>query len=162
MQELGMIVDVAHAHSLTLKEICDRSSRPIMDSHTNPAPTDNPSESNDKGFRRMRSWEEMECVAKTGGIVCTWPLRYAHGGWRRERFEDWANEILQMKSRLGIGHVALGTDGGGMMPGLIASYRDYRDLKKLAVSMEAVGLSAEDIQAYMSGNFLRVFHACAG
>jgi len=138
------------------------SSKPIMDSHTNPAPISNPSESNDKGIRRMRSWKEMEWVAQTGGIVCTWPLRYTHEGWRRETFDDWANEIVQMKSRLGIGHVALGTDGGGMMPSLIAEYRDYRGLNKLAVAMEKTGLSAEDIQAYMSGNFIRIIDACVG
>lgn len=160
MQNLGMVVDVAHAHSLTLKEIAAISSKPIMDSHTHPAPVGSSSENNDKGHRRMRSWDEMEGVAKTGGIVCTWPLRYTHEGWRRESFDDWAREIVQMKSRLGIEHVALGTDGGGMLPSLIASYRDYRDLPKLAAAMEKAGLSAGDIQAYMSGNFLRVLHAC--
>jgi hypothetical protein len=32
MQEMGMVVDVAHAHSLTLKDIAAISSKPIMDS----------------------------------------------------------------------------------------------------------------------------------
>jgi membrane dipeptidase len=162
MQDVGMIVDVAHAHSLTLKEIAAISSKPIMDSHTNPAPVDNPTESGNKGIRRMRSWAEMERVANTGGIICTWPLRYTFEGWRRESFDDWAGEIAQMKSRLGMDHVALGTDGGGMMPGLIASYRDYRDLPKLATAMRRAGLSSEDIFAYMSGNFIRVLNACIG
>jgi membrane dipeptidase len=162
MQDLGMLVDVAHAHSLTLKEIAAISSKPIMDSHTNPAPVGNPAESADKGIRRMRSWEEMEGVAKTGGIVCTWPLRYSYEGWRRENFDDWAREILQMKSRLGIEHVALGTDGGGMMPSLIKSYRDYRDLPKLAAAVKKAGLSGEDINAYMSGNLIRVLNASVG
>jgi membrane dipeptidase len=31
MQDLGMVVDVAHAHSLTLKEIAAISSKPILD-----------------------------------------------------------------------------------------------------------------------------------
>jgi microsomal dipeptidase-like Zn-dependent dipeptidase len=159
MQELGMVVDVAHAHSLTLKDIADISSRPIMDSHTSPAPVGNPSESNEKAIRRMRSWKEMEWVAKTGGMVGTWPLRYSQAGWQRESFEDWAKEILQMKSRLGIEHVGLGTDGGGMIPRLIVSYSDYRDLKKLAAAMEETGLSAADIHAFMSGNFIRVLNA---
>ena len=162
MHVLGMLVDVAHAHSLTLKGIAAISSRPIMDSHTNPAPVGDPAEKNDKGIRRMRSWEEMEWVAKTGGIVCTWPLRYSYEGWRRENFNDWAREIVQMKSRLGIEHVALGTDGGGMMPSLIESYRDYRDLPKLAAALKKAGLSSEDIHAYMSGNFIRVFNVCVG
>jgi len=160
MQELGMVVDVTHAHFLTLKDICDISSRPIMDSHTSPAPVGNPSESNEKAIRRMRSWKEMEWVAKTGGIVGTWPLRYAHEGWRRESLDDWAKEIVQMISRLGIEHVALGTDGGGMLPRRIISYSDYRDVKKLAAAMEETGLSGEDINTFMSGNLIRVLNAC--
>jgi membrane dipeptidase len=162
MQDLGMIVDVAHAHPLTLKEVADLSSRPIMDSHTNPAPIDDPAGSDDRAVRRMRSWKEMEWVAKTGGIVCTWPLRHTYGQWRRETLADWAREIVQMKSRLGIDHVALGTDGGGMVPRRIDSYRDYRDLHKLAAAMEAAGLSADDIHAYMRGNVMRVFKSCCG
>jgi membrane dipeptidase len=89
-------------------------------------------------------------------------LRYTFEGWRRESFDDWAGEIAQMKSRLGMDHVALGTDGGGMMPGLITSYRDYRDLPRLATAMRRAGLSSEDIFAYMSGNFIRVLNACIG
>ena len=76
MPEMGMVVGVAHAHSLTLKDIAAINSRPIMDSHTSPAPVGNPSESTEKAIRRMRSWKEMEWVAKTGGVIGTWPLRY--------------------------------------------------------------------------------------
>ena len=52
----------------------------------------------------------LETIAKTEGIVCTWPIgTSAH----RSTFMDWALEILQMKKRLGMEHVGLGTDGGG-------------------------------------------------
>jgi len=64
-----MVVDVAHAHSLTLKEIAAISSKPIMDSHTNPAPVGNPSENNDKGICRMRSWDEMEKAGLSAGDI---------------------------------------------------------------------------------------------
>jgi microsomal dipeptidase-like Zn-dependent dipeptidase len=60
---------------------------------------------------------------------------------------------------LGIEHVGLGTDGGGMLPRTIVSYSDYRDLTKLAAAMEETGLSAADIHAFMSGNFIRVLNA---
>jgi microsomal dipeptidase-like Zn-dependent dipeptidase len=89
-------------------------------------------------------------------------LRYKYETWKRESFGDWAREIVQMKSRLGIDHVGLGTDGGGSLPSRIASYGDYRDLTKLAAAMEETGLSSEDIHAYMGGNFSRVFNACVG
>jgi microsomal dipeptidase-like Zn-dependent dipeptidase len=49
-----------------------------------------------------------------------------------------------------------------MLPRMIVSYSDYRDLQKLAAAMEETGLSSDDIHAFMSGNFIRVFNACVG
>jgi len=64
-----------------------------------------------------------------------------------------------MKNNFGIEHVGLGTDGGGCYRPM-DEYHDERDLEKLAVAMLEVGLSREDIAAYMGGNVLRVLNAC--
>jgi membrane dipeptidase len=159
MQGLGLVVDAAHAHSLTLKDIASVASGPIIDSHTSPAP---PVQDGLKPPARMRSWEELEWIARTGGIVCTWPLRTQYGGWQRATIEDWARETVEIKRRIGIEHVALGTDGGGGVPRRVASYDGYRDLGRLADALAAAGLSEGDIRAYMGGNFVRVFTACVG
>ena len=157
MQDLGMMVDVAHAHSVTLKQIAEMSSKPLVDSHTNPCSSEDPSE-----CHRRRTWKDMELVAKTGGVVCTWPFAYESRGFMRLTFFDWAKEILEMKKRLGMEHVGLGTDGGGYLPGLIEGYRDVRDLLKLVKTMREVGFSHEEIAAYMGGNFYRVLKNCIG
>jgi membrane dipeptidase len=128
MQSLGMVVDVAHAHRLTIKEISKISSTPLIDSHT------------DAGLvSRSRAWQDMELIAKTGGVICTWPLR----GFGRDTFNDWAKEIRLMKNRLGIEHVSLGTDGGGTLPKRISGYRDIRNLVDLAISMKDFGLTQD-------------------
>lgn len=147
MQDLGMIVDVAHAHELTLKQIAYMSTAALVDSHTSPG-----------SAHRLRPWADMELVAKTGGVICTWPLRIRG----RKTFTDWANEILEMKKRLGMEHVGLGTDGGGRLPKRIKGYRDIRDLVRLGHAMQEVGLSHDDIAAYMGGNFHRVLQRCIG
>lgn len=67
-----------------------------------------------------------------------------------------------MQKRIGIDHVGLGTDGGGHLPAMIDGYDDVRDLSKLAAAMREVGLSRDDIRAYMGGNFYRVFKANTG
>lgn len=157
MQEMGMVVDVAHANTNTLKQIVEMSARPLIDSHTSLCSLENPSECG-----RLRTWREMEMVAKTGGVVCTWPLAYAKKSARRMTFFDWAREILEMKKRLGIDHVGLGTDGGGHLSKLIEGYRDVGDLIKLSKVMEEIGFSSEEIAAYMGGNFLRVLKHCIG
>jgi microsomal dipeptidase-like Zn-dependent dipeptidase len=104
----------------------------------------------------------MELVAKTGGVVCTWPWAYKRGNAVRKTFSDWAKEILEMKRRLGMDHVGLGTDGGGHLPNLIDGYRDVRDLVKLNVAMQEIGFSQGEIGAYMGGNFYRVLKSCIG
>ncbi len=157
MQELGMTVDVAHAHRDTLRQIAEVSGKPLVDSHTNPCSFDDPTRCG-----RLRTWKEMEWVAKTGGIVCTWPFAYRKESIRRMSFLDWAGEILEMKRRLGMEHVGLGTDGGGHLSKLIEGYRDVRDLVRLVKAMREVGFSQGEISAYMGGNFYRVLRSCIG
>ncbi|MFB3885922.1 MAG: dipeptidase [Thermodesulfobacteriota bacterium] len=155
MEQLGMVVDVAHAHTTTLKQVAEISSKPLVDSHTSPCAIDDPVRCG-----RFRTWNEMEIVAGTGGVVCTWPMAYQRGTVARITFSDWAKEILEMKKRLGMEHLGLGTDGGGSLPSLIEGYRDVCDLVKLVQAMEEVGLSRDEISAYMGGNFHRVLRTC--
>jgi membrane dipeptidase len=157
MQDLGMVVDVAHAHTNTLRQIAEMSSKPLVDSHTNPCSIEDPMQCG-----RSRTWKEMEWIAKTGGVVCTWPLGYTKGTTVRVTFSDWTKETLEMKKRIGMEHVGLGTDGGGSLPGLIEGYRDICDLVKFVKAMQEVGFSNNEISAYMGGNFLRVLQSCIG
>jgi microsomal dipeptidase-like Zn-dependent dipeptidase len=149
IQETGIVLDAAHATASTLKDIVRISRSPIIDSHTVKAgKSDSP--------KRFRSWEEMELVAGTDGVVCTCPWRTKE----RKTFHDWAKEILLMKDRIGVDHVGLGTDGGGNLPELIRGYRDIRDLVHLVEAMHEVGLGTEDVRKYMGGNFFRVLERC--
>ena len=155
MNELGMIIDVAHAKSQTLKSIAKVSAAPLVDSHTSPHPSDRASSTS-----RLRSWNEMELVAKTGGMVCTWPLAYGRGNSRRSSLLDWAREVAKMKQRLGIEHVGFGTDGGGNLPQKVNGWKSILSLPKLIAAMRQVGLSQDDIAAFVGGNFLRVLNQC--
>jgi microsomal dipeptidase-like Zn-dependent dipeptidase len=157
MQELGMVVDVAHADSRTLKQIAEHTRRPIVDSHGNPCAL---ADTNRCG--RFRTWKDMEAVARTGGVVCTWTWGMTRGNTKRETFRDWAREIMEMKKRIGTEHVGLGTDGGGGIPRFVQGYRDIRDLSELVKAMQEAGFSRSEIAAYMGGNTCRVLKACIG
>jgi membrane dipeptidase len=157
MQELGMVVDVAHADSRTLRQIAGITKRPIVDSHGNPCAL---ADTNRCG--RFRTWKDMEVVAKTGGVVCTWTWGMTRGRTKRETFRDWTAEILEMKERIGMEHVGLGTDGGGGIPRFVEGYRDIRDLSQLVAAMQEAGFTREEIAAYMGGNTYRVLEACIG
>jgi membrane dipeptidase len=148
MNRMGMIVDVAHAQINTLRDITRGTNKPVVDSHTGISEEKYP-------FARHRSWEEMEWVAKTGGMICTWPLSFAD----RRTLADWAKEITAMRSRLGIAHVGLGTDGGGRLPQTLEGYKNIADLPKLVKVMREAGLDQFDIRAYCGGNFQRLVRA---
>jgi microsomal dipeptidase-like Zn-dependent dipeptidase len=156
MRELGMIVDVAHADHNTLMDILDMKIGPVIDSHTslcteftNPVAC---------GLKRLRTWDEMEAIAKSGGVVCNWPKPTPN----RHDFRGWANELMEMKHNLGIQHVGIGTDGGGSLPDLITGYHDVRNLAQLIAAMQEVGFSHSEIAAIMGGNFYRVLKHCIG
>ena len=160
MWSLGMVVDVAHANSQTLRQIAELAEgnhKPLLDSHTSPCP-------NGRSPRcgRFRKWRDMELVAKTGGVVCTFTLSYKWNNILRRTFLDWAREILEMKNRLGMDHVGLGTDGGPPMFDFIDGYRDIRDLVHLVRAMQEIGFSNGEIAAYMGGNLYRVLQSCIG
>lgn len=106
----------------------------------------------------------MEMIAETGGVVCTWLLAVTKRTPRRETFLDWAKEIRAIKERIRIGHIGLGTDTGGYTKGtkLITGYGNVTDLEKLAGAMLEVGLTKDDIKAFMGGNMLRVLKTCIG
>jgi len=95
-------------------------------------------------------------VAKVGGVVCTWPLAYTG----RNTLDDWVKEIILMKTRLGIAHIGLGTDGGGRLPKTVKGYQNISDLPKLIKALTEAGLTQNEIQAYVGGNVERVVRAC--
>ena len=160
MIDMNMIIDVAHASKKTLLEVCNiaRSAGvPVIDSHTSlwrsyytPPPS---------GFIRMRTLYEMEAVARTGGVVCTWPLKCDKGcAGERVDLAGWAAEIDYLIQSLGVDHVGLGTDGGGVLPFRLVGYKNIKDLNGLAENMAAQGLSYAEIHAYMGDNIARILN----
>jgi microsomal dipeptidase-like Zn-dependent dipeptidase len=145
MNQLGMIIDVAHADTQTLRGVTTLTEHPVIDSHTHLTVQKKP-------LSRQRSWEEMEWIAGTGGVICTWPL--SHEG--RTTLPDWAGEVKTIQFRLGLNHVGLGTDSGGHLPKTVEGYTHIGDLPQLISALEATGLQGEAIQAYLGGNFERV------
>lgn len=167
----GMVIDVAHAHIDTLRDIAEiahSSRKPIIDSHTSPSylndPYPDPAWPEKPLKTRLRSWLEIEMIVEKGGLFCTWPLKVSRPGKpsNRETILDWANEILMLKTRYGIKHIGLGTDSGGALPGLVDGWESIMNVTDLSEAMQGVGLKMSDVKAYMGGNLLKVLKKCIG
>ncbi|MEW6719950.1 MAG: membrane dipeptidase [Thermodesulfobacteriota bacterium] len=157
LQEKGILVDVAHADANTVRDIAEIAQKPVIDSHTGLRP-----ETGETPSRRLRTWEEMEDIAGTGGVVCSWPFAWQTDSASRLTLAEWARELVLMKQRLGIAHVGIGTDGGGGLPAKVEGYAGVQDLGALALALRKAGMSQGDVKAVLGGNVLRVLKECIG
>lgn len=151
MNQMGFILDVAHSKTKTLKSISKVSQQPLLDSHTDLFP-----EGEENSFsNRARTWEEMELIAKSGGVICTMPVGYTLGNYSRTTLKSWVDVIFLMKKRLGIDHIGLGTDSSGL-PQLVDGWDSISSLPYLLIELKNAGFSIAEINAFVGGNFLRL------
>ncbi|MDI1321889.1 MAG: membrane dipeptidase [Algoriphagus sp.] len=142
MNELGMVIDLAHATFKTCQDVAEITGSPIMVSH---------SILQERTFRpvsaRAISVKHAELIAETGGIIGAWP-----SGFSRD-MEDFTYNTLRLIDTIGIDHVGLGTDMDANYLPVIA---DYFDVEKWTDSLSEKGLSGEEIQKLVGGNAKRV------
>jgi membrane dipeptidase len=161
MISLGMVIDVAHAHYATVRNIAEIARYhgvPIIDSHTSLSPNEVPNGS------RLRTWTEMELIISTKGLICTWPLKWERETGANDRWtiRNWAEENYRMKNRLKAKHIALGTDGGGVLPSLVDGYESILDIPKLKDAMLTAGFTNGQIKGYMGKNMMKTLKKCIG
>ena len=150
MNELGLIVDLSHAHEKSFYDALDISSTPIVCSHSScRALCDHP---------RNLTDDQMRALAKKGGVcqITLYPgfLRLDDKACILDAIEHLEHAIRIM----GIDHVGLGTDfdGDGGVPGLA----DASELSLFTRQLLKSHYNQEDIQKIWGGNFLRVMQQC--
>ena len=147
MNELGIMVDLSHAHERSFYDALDISRLPIVCSHSSArALCDHP---------RNLTDDQMRALAQKGG-VCQITL---YPGFLSTQSSE--ADILDAMAHLdhaiavmGIDHVGLGTDfdGDGGVPGLA----NASELTNFTRQLLARRFSDDDIQKIWGGNFLRV------
>ncbi len=142
---LGIVVDVAHGPYDLVKQAASVTTKPLVLSHT--ALSNAPRERS-----RLISPDHARVIAGTGGVIGIWPPMSS--------FPDMAAlaaGIARMVDVVGIDHVGLGTDMGGLTgPAVFAS---YRDLPALTTALLARGFTAGDTRKLLGENYRRVFAA---
>jgi microsomal dipeptidase-like Zn-dependent dipeptidase len=164
MNRLGMVVDVSHASTQTLFDVASCTCAPIIDSHTSMLPP----HVTERIAGRQRLYREAKAIVKTGGVVCTYPIKdnsplpppYNSELNDRLNLNDWVDEIVQFKSHFGIRHIGFGTDSGGGLPGFVDGWSDITSVGALEDVMRSRGLGTLAIAAFTGLNFLRVFARC--
>ncbi|GMW03742.1 MAG: dipeptidase [Candidatus Hydrogenedentota bacterium] len=141
MEELGIIVDLAHASPQLFDDVLAMATRPLVVSHTGVrAVCDNARNLDD---------DQLRAVAANGGVV-------GIGFWDAAicdvSVEGIVKSIQHAISVAGIEHVALGSD----FDGATTTPFDASGIPKITEALMLEGMSHEDIRAVLGGNAFRV------
>ena len=141
MEELNMIVDLAHASPAVIDDILKVATRPIVVSHTGVRGTcDNSRNLSDEHVRR---------IARTGGVIGIgyWPTAVCGTD-----AQSIAKAIRYTADLAGIDHVALGSD----FDGSIGTPFDTTGVVLITDALLAEEFSEAEVRQIMGENVLRV------
>lgn len=181
MNEVGVLIDLSHCSERTCLDTIDVSSRPVAVTHANPLEfvgTD--VELN----RRPKSTPVLDALAARGGVVGLSPYTRMLKGGKNATLESFVEMVLWTVDRVGIDHVAFGTDfytgydvsmvkwwragrWGRESPVPIdfnaplvewpAWFQSPEAFPSVISKLADAGLSESDLAQVMGGNWLRLF-----
>ncbi len=152
VQELnhwGVAVDLAHVNTPGVLEACEVSDVPVFCTHTGVKGVfDSPRNITDA---------EIDAIADTGGVIAIIfaPL-YLAGKWRVDT-EVALDHYEYVIDRVGIDHVAVGSDYDGWLPTILSDHRDCRDVGRVVEGLRRRGYGDEELEKVAYANALRAF-----
>lgn len=144
MEDLGMIVDIAHCSRRCVADVLAIARRPVISSHGGVQAT--------CGVNRNLTDEEVRGVASTGGVI---GIGYWDGAVCGTSPRAIAKAMTHVRDLVGIEHVALGSD----FDGSVTTRFDAAQLVQVTQALLDAGFTADEIRAVMGGNALRVIRA---
>lgn len=130
MNELGMVIDLAHATFKTCQDVTEITSSPITISHSILQ-----SGSERPVSARAISLDHAKLIAKTSGVIGAWPSGFSSD------MKDFTENTLRLIDAVGIDPVGLDTDMDADDLPVIA---DYLDVKKWTDTLSEKGLTREE------------------
>ncbi|NQV90714.1 membrane dipeptidase [Candidatus Uhrbacteria bacterium] len=150
-EDKGMIVDFAHMNRPTFEAASKIVRRPILISHGNACVIcQNP---------RNYTDEQLKQVAATGGVVGVFLARTYVTGTDHASIQNVVEQINHFRQVMGIDHIAMGTDFGGIITGHVDQLDSIECLPRLWDALIKEGYSKEDLDAITWKNSLRVLQA---
>lgn len=141
MEELGIIVDIAHASPAAVDDILAIATRPVVSSHGGVQAT--------CAVNRNLTDDQIRRVAATGGVI---GIGYWEGAVCDLSPAAVAEAIAHVRDVAGIDHVGLGSD----FDGAVTTGFDTSELLFVTQALIDRGFSGEEIAKVMGGNVLRL------
>jgi membrane dipeptidase len=144
MEELGIIVDIAHLSHTGVAQMLAMARRPVVSSHGGVQATC-------KENRNLTD-EEIRGVARTGGVI---GIGYWDGAVCSTDPRAIAAAIAHVRAVAGIDHVGLGSD----FDGAVTTRFDAIGVVHVTQALMDAGFTQDEIAKVMGGNVLRVLRA---
>lgn len=144
MERAGIVVDLTHASAAVCEDVARLATKPFIMSHSNlrRAGQDHP---------RLVDYDQARLVAESGGVLGAVPA-----GFNQRGFGDYIDTVCDMAGRLGVDHVAIGSDMDYTFRPVLDTYRLW---PTLAGSLLHRGISEGDVAKIMGGNMMRLLDA---
>ena len=150
MNKLGIVIDVSHLSDKGFLDVIELSSRPIIASHSNARAV--------CGHIRNLTDEMLYKLAGNDGIIgINYAKQFMHDNQElgRNTLECALEHIRYIKRKIGVEHIALGSDFDGIDPDI--ELADASNMNMLIAALEKAGFTSEEIEKITYKNALRVF-----
>ncbi len=149
MENLGMVIDVAHLNYEGYMDVMQFTDAPFIDSHSN-AHSICP-------VSRNLTDDQLEMIGSADGVVgVNFYPKFLSITPEKASINDVIKHIKYIAELIGVKHVGLGSDFDGIATTPIG-LEDARKMKELVPLLEKEGFSSKETSKIMGGNFERVF-----
>jgi membrane dipeptidase len=137
MEQLGIVVDLAHASTQTVQDVLSMATRPVVVSHTGVAAVC-------PGPRNLTD-AQLTAIAANGGLI---GIGYWDGAVCQPTIENIVKAIRHAVQVMGVRHVALGSD----FDGATQTPWDTRGVIAITDALLTAGMSEDDVALIMGAN----------
>lgn len=149
IEKKSIILDLAHASRQTFWDVAKLTTRPLYVSHGNV----------DKLCPSPRNYtdEQLRLIAETDGVIGVFfPATFTVGKGSVGSLQDVIRHVDYLRDLIGVRHIALGSDFGGIVSGTLDGLRSVADLPALLTALSDAGYTTQDISAVCHQNAHRI------
>ena len=142
-EELGMVIDLAHASAATISDTLDIATRPVIVSHGGVRATCD--------VNRNLTDDQILRVADNGGLI---GVGYWAGAVCDISTRGIVRAMLHIRDLVGVSYIGLGSD----FDGFVTTGFDTSQLAGITQALMNAGFSENDIADIMGGNATKLFY----
>ncbi len=144
----GCIIDLAHMNKKTFADVCRIVTKPLLVSHGNVADVlNNP---------RNYSANQLKHIARSNGTIGIFVSSRFVSDNKYSTFRDLIKHIDFLRSCIGIDHISIGTDLGGIITETVQGFESLHRMQNFWDFIMKNGYSYDDVYKIAYSNALRV------